>query len=217
MPTCTCKLFVKCHVEKTSVQMRIEVVNISPLCFPELHATLETLRQWHGQRSGLCSRGALCQSYFFRRQQRVCECLVMFCTPSPSFPRGLYAIFSPDVFVRLKIWSLRSNGPLKTAWRLSAGWIPRQKKQPKKRWEPTARSHTMFFTTVLDLCEINTLLWHVRLFPICINFSFWISGCLSFSLLCLEDNKLGWEKSHWATKLHKGFSSCWCSLVPPGV
>lgn len=144
----TCKLFVKYHLEKTLVQMRILVVNISVLCFPELHATLETLRQRHRQRSGLCSRGTLCQSYFFRRQQSFCECLMMFCTPSPSFPPGLYTIFSTEMFVRLKIWSPRSNGPLKTAWRLSAGWIPRQKKQPKKRWEPRAQSHMMFFTAV---------------------------------------------------------------------
>lgn len=111
----TCKLFVKYHLEKTLVQMRILVVNISALCFPELHATLETLRQRHRQRSGLCSRGTLCQSYFFRRQQSFCECLMMFCTPSPSFPPGLYTIFSTEMFVRLKIWSPRSNGPLKTA------------------------------------------------------------------------------------------------------
>lgn len=125
--------------------MRMIVVNISPLCFQELHATLETLRQWHGQRSGLCSRGALCQSYFFRRQQSFCEYLMMFCMPPPSFTPGLSTIFSP-VFVRLKIWSPRSNGPLKTAWRLSAGWILRPKKPPKKRWEPIAQCHMMFST-----------------------------------------------------------------------
>lgn len=126
--------------------MRMQLL-ICLLCvFPELHATLETLRQWHRQCSGLCSRGAFCQSDIFRRQQSFCEYFVMFCMPSPSFPPGLWTIVSSDVFVRLKIWSQRSNGPLKTAWRLSAGWILRQKKQPKKRWEPTAQSHMMFST-----------------------------------------------------------------------
>lgn len=127
-----CSLFVWCHIEET-VPL---AVNASLLCFPELHATLETLRQRHGQRSGLCPWGAVCQSYLFWGQQSFREypviCYNMSVTRLSSTLRLMYQVLSwcvlqvEDMVAEIK-WAFEDS--LKTV-----GWMdPETKKAAKEK------------------------------------------------------------------------------------
>lgn len=110
------------------------------VCFnvAELHPTLEAVCQRHRQRPGLCSRGHVCQSHLYRGQQGHCKHFkVLFLTITAPTVCGVMCSWLSLTLLcfRLRIWSQKLNGHLRTAWSMWAGWTQRQKKQQKKRWE----------------------------------------------------------------------------------
>lgn len=138
------------------------------VCFnvAELHPTLEAVCQRHRQRPGLCSRGHVCQSHLYRGQQGHCKHFkVLFLTITAPTVCGVMCSWLSLTLLcfRLRIWSQKLNGHLRTAWSMWAGWTQRQKKQQKKRWEkdvvdltsPLPPSHCCFRETSVKSWEIQ--------------------------------------------------------------
>lgn len=104
----------------------------------ELHSTLETVRQRHRQRPGLCSWRHVCQSHLCGGQQGHCKHFKVFSLTiaAPHSVKWCASDFplSLTLCLRQKIWLQKLNGRLRTAWSMWAGWTRRQKKQRKKRW-----------------------------------------------------------------------------------
>lgn len=117
-----------------------------------------------------------------------------------------------DLSNRLKIWCLRLNGPSKIVWSMWAGWMTRLKKQPKRRWEPSAcvqKWENSYLSTVgqfIDPWEVganlangtfaySSIWWPVVKQPLVYGRCYWlpvVNQCNSFLVMQYLYNEMYW-------------------------